>query len=64
MKHCAFLSIEDLTGYITDDDLAIEPLGALGWTVTTLPWRQTQVPWDAFDLVVLRSTWGLPKRGR
>ena len=40
-----------------DDEHAVEPLAALGWRVSTLSWRQTRVPWSAFDAVVIRSTW-------
>jgi hypothetical protein len=56
MKRCAFLSTDDLTGFVTDDALAIPPLRALGWQVETLSWR-AEVDWDAYDVVVVRSTW-------
>jgi hypothetical protein len=56
MKRCAFLSTDDLTGFVTDDALAIPPLEALGWQVDTLSWR-ADAEWDAYDVVTVRSTW-------
>jgi len=49
--------MDDLTGYVFDDELAIEPLAKLGITVETLSWRQTARKWSEFDAVVIRTTW-------
>lgn len=49
--------MDDLTGYVADDDLAIEPLRALGWEVSTVSWRDTNADWNDFDVVVIRTTW-------
>ena len=49
--------MDSMDGYVADDDLAIEPLRELGWEVRTLSWRQTEVAWDDFEAVVLRTTW-------
>ena len=62
MKRCAFLSMNELGGYRCDDDLAVPPLNALGWSVTTHAWRDTSVDWSAYDLVVVRSTWDYQDR--
>lgn len=40
-----------------DDDWAIEPLADLGWQVSVVSWRQTEIPWSEFEFVVIRSTW-------
>ncbi|MGI9037295.1 MAG: ATP-grasp domain-containing protein [Gemmatimonadota bacterium] len=56
MKRCAFLTLDDPTGFVIDDDLAREPLRELGWVVESVPWR-TPAAWDAFDAVVIRSPW-------
>lgn len=56
MKRCAFLSLDDPTGFVIDDDLAREPLRELGWSVETVPWR-SPAAWGAFDAVVIRSPW-------
>ena len=57
MRQICFLSMDSMDGYVADDDLAIEPLRELGWEVRTLSWRQTEVAWDDFEAVVLRTTW-------
>jgi hypothetical protein len=49
--------MDDLDGYVADDDLAIEPLAKLGADVETLSWRQTVRDWSEFDLVVIRTPW-------
>jgi glutathione synthase/RimK-type ligase-like ATP-grasp enzyme len=61
MRRCAFLTLEDPAGYvIEDDDHAHAPLRALGWEVQVVPWTRPPVGWDAYDAVVIRSTWDYP----
>lgn len=57
MKNCAFLTLDHRGDYVIDDEHAIEPLASLGWRVTTVSWRQKEIPWCNFDAVVIRSTW-------
>ena len=57
MRRCAFLTLDDPSGYVIDDDLAYEPLRELGWGVELVPWRRPAVAWDAYEAVVIRSTW-------
>ncbi|MBV9108370.1 MAG: hypothetical protein JO306_03060 [Gemmatimonadetes bacterium] len=57
MRSCAFLTLDDPTGFVIDDVLAYEPLAALGWRVDLVPWTRPAVAWDAYDAVVIRSTW-------
>ena len=57
MPRCAFLTTNDLRGFVTDDHLACRYLRVLGWDVETVPWRRPAVPWWQFDTVVIRSTW-------
>jgi glutathione synthase/RimK-type ligase-like ATP-grasp enzyme len=61
MKRCCFLSMDDMAGYVSDDELAVEPLTSLGWHVETVSWRETGVDWSRFDLVVIRTTWDYQK---
>lgn len=49
--------MDDLSGYVSDDELAISPLNALGWQVESVSWRSVNVDWDRFDVVVIRTTW-------
>ncbi len=56
MKRCAFLSTDDLSDFVTDDDLAVPPLAARDWAVEHVPWRAA-ADWDRFDAVVVRTAW-------
>ena len=49
--------MDSLDGYVSDDELAIKPLGELGWDVSTVSWRDTTVDWNNFEIVVIRTTW-------
>jgi glutathione synthase/RimK-type ligase-like ATP-grasp enzyme len=61
-KRCAFLTMEDLTGFYAYDALAFEPLGQLGWSVDEVPWTRPQVDWKQYAAVVIRSTWDYQKQ--
>ena len=56
VRRMAFLSMDNLQGFVSDDELAIEPLRKLGWSVQTISWRRP-CDWNNFDMVVLRTTW-------
>jgi len=56
-RSCAFLTIPSLAGFFSDDHLVHGPLAAAGWRLESIPWRQGQVDWGRFDLVLIRSTW-------
>lgn len=60
MLQCAFLTLDERGDFVIDDEHAIAPLAALGWEVSTVSWRQTAIPWDRFDAVIIRSTWDYP----
>ena len=53
----AFLTLDEVGDYVIDDEHAIAPLAALGWSVSTVSWRQAEIPWSYFDAVIIRSTW-------
>ncbi|MGH8251282.1 MAG: ATP-grasp domain-containing protein [Steroidobacteraceae bacterium] len=57
VRRAAFLTLADPTGFVMDDDLAIEPLALRGWAVETVPWNRSAVDWARYDLAVIRSTW-------
>ena len=57
MLGCAFLTLDDATGFVIDDELAYPPLKALGWWVETISWRAPSCDWRKYDAVVIRSTW-------
>lgn len=56
MKRCAFLTTDDLSAFVTDDELAHAPLRDRGWDVTHVPWR-ARADWSQFDAVVVRTPW-------
>jgi glutathione synthase/RimK-type ligase-like ATP-grasp enzyme len=57
MKKCAFLTLDERGDYVIDDEHLVNPLAELGWQVSTVSWRQTEIPWTEFDAVIIRSTW-------
>lgn len=57
MFRCAFLTLDDSTGFVIDDELAYRPLAAFGWRVEAVSWRKRSCNWCAYDAVVIRSTW-------
>lgn len=56
-RRCCFLSMDDLAGYVSDDELAIEPLNDLGWDVETVSWRDETADWNDFEAVIIRTPW-------
>lgn len=56
MPHVAFLTLEDRSGYVIDDAIALDALAARGWRVDEVPWRR-RADWRAYDAVVVRTTW-------
>lgn len=57
MLQIAFVTCDRLPDLDPDDRLVIDPLSALGCTVTPAIWDDPAVDWDRFDLSVIRSTW-------
>ena len=57
LRKCAFLTLEDRSGFCIYDHLLVEPLNKLGWDVEEIPWNRNNVEWRQFDAVVIRSTW-------
>ena len=65
MRKCAFLTTDHLDGFVTDDELALEPLRDLGWDVDAVSWREelreARVEWDQYEAVIIRTTWDYHK---
>lgn len=55
-----FLSCDELTGFIVDDDLIVKSLEADGHKVTTLSWR-AKADWSQYDCGIIRTTWDYMK---
>lgn len=62
MPRVALVTCAELPRLDTDDQLAVEPLRALGVEVETPVWDDPAVDWTAFDLAVLRNPWDYPRR--
>jgi glutathione synthase/RimK-type ligase-like ATP-grasp enzyme len=57
MKRCAFLSMDSLEDFFSYDTMLFEPLKKVGWLAEEVSWRKTDVDWNIYDVVVIRTTW-------
>jgi hypothetical protein len=57
MKRCAFLSMDSLDDFFSYDQMLFEPLKAQGWLAEEVSWRKSDVDWNNYDVVVIRTTW-------
>tara|TARA_R110001592_G_scaffold60436_5_gene183788 strand:- start:2466 stop:3365 length:900 start_codon:yes stop_codon:yes gene_type:complete len=57
MKHCAILTMDNLSAFECYDHLLDEPLAQLGWQTQLVSWRCENVNWQQFDAVIIRSPW-------
>ena len=57
MKKCVILSMDDKSDYAVYDHLLIEPLSLAGWSCDTISWRDDEVNWSNYQLVMIRSPW-------
>ena len=57
MRHCAFLSTDNLEDFFVYDDLVKPHLQELGWVVEDVSWHDQSIDYNSFDIVVVRSTW-------
>jgi len=57
MPKCAFLTIKDLSDFECYDDKLISPMNKNGWECEFIPWDQSNINWNNFDLAIIRSTW-------
>lgn len=56
MKKVAFLTIDDMTDFISDDELMYDALNDFGVELEEVPWKAER-DWKAFEMVVIRTTW-------
>lgn len=57
MKRCAFLTMDSLANFFSYDTMTFKPLQKFGWEVGEVSWRNGNINWGDYDLVVIRSTW-------
>ncbi len=56
---CAYLTMDDMSDFVSDADLSVAPMNALGWDVQMVPWKAS-TDWNAFDLVYICTPWDYP----
>lgn len=57
MPLCAFLTMDNLDEFEVYDELLLEPLAELGWSVDMVSWRTEEVDWNRYKAVIIRSPW-------
>ena len=57
MKHCAILTMDSLENFEAYDHLLEQPLKALGWQSHMVSWRDQDVNWDDYQVVIIRTPW-------
>lgn len=57
MRRCAFLTMDTLDGFVSDDELVHAPLQQFGWQIDSVPWRKDNIDWAQYDAVLIRTTW-------
>ncbi len=57
MPRVAFLTLENIADFVSDDALALRELERRGWHAVEVPWSQSGIDWGAFDVVLVRTTW-------
>jgi glutathione synthase/RimK-type ligase-like ATP-grasp enzyme len=62
MKRIALLSCKDLSEFVCDDALLLEPLSAIGWKAEFVAWDTTGVQWNQYEAVIIRATWDYTQR--
>jgi glutathione synthase/RimK-type ligase-like ATP-grasp enzyme len=49
--------MDHLDDFVCYDELLHAPLQKLGWLVRPVSWRSTDIDWNIFEAVIIRSTW-------
>jgi hypothetical protein len=62
LARIALLTLDDRTGYVIDDALAVDALRARGHEVDEVPWSRPGVDWPGYALVVVRTPWDYTER--
>ncbi len=55
-RRCAYLTMDDISGFVSDAELSFEPMAELGWEVEMVPWRRA-TDWNDYDLVYICTPW-------
>ncbi len=55
-RRCAYLTMDDISGFVSDAELSFAPMAELGWDVEMVPW-QSGVDWNDYELVYICTPW-------
>ena len=55
-RRCAYLTMDDISGFVSDAELSFAPMAELGWDVEMVPW-QSDADWNAYELVYICTPW-------
>ncbi len=58
----AMVTCRKLGGLTTDDAIAADYLIQLGFSISVIAWDAPAIRWEAFDAVIVRSTWDYHRR--
>lgn len=64
MKNIVFLSCDDLSGYVVDDEFLFKAI-EINWpelNYDVISWSKPDVDWSKYDVAVIRTTWDYTKR--
>ena len=56
-RRCAYLTMRDMSDFVSDADMSFAPMADLGWDVEMVPWRDRRIDWNDFDLVYICTPW-------
>ncbi len=49
--------MDDLAGFVSDDQILNSELAANNWETETVSWKTPSADWNNFDIVLVRTTW-------
>ncbi len=58
----AFVTCSEVGGLTADDSIAAEHLRQTGHSLSVIAWDEPAIAWEAFDAVIVRSTWDYHRR--
>ncbi len=56
-RRCAFLTMDDISGFVSDADLSVPALQELEWDVDFVSWRRRDIDWNCYQLVYICTPW-------
>ena len=56
LRRCAYLTMDDISGFVSDAELSFAPMAELDWEVEMVPWR-SDVDWNDYDIVYICTPW-------